>query len=63
MKAFALGFAAPRQPEAVTTFTYDPAQQMNVSADGGLIAENGSVLMSTATTTSTAGSKTHSDDA
>lgn len=62
MSAFALKFAVPRQPEAVTAFTYDPAQQLNVCAGGGLAAENHSVLMSTAVTTSTAGSATHNDD-
>ncbi|MFF5433395.1 putative ATP-grasp-modified RiPP [Streptomyces griseofuscus] len=62
MSAFALDFAVPRQLEAVTDFTYDPEQQMNVLVGGGLAAENVAVLMSTAVTTSTAGSATHNDD-
>lgn len=59
---FALGFAQPRQPEPITPFAYDQNQQLNILDDGSLAADNYTVLMSTATTTSTAGSATHNDD-
>ncbi len=64
MSAFLLGYGEARAPESATeSFTYDPASQLNVTADGGLAARDHAVLMSTASTTSTAGSKTHLDDA
>jgi putative ATP-grasp target RiPP len=59
---FALGFAQPRQAAPVAPFTYDKRQQLNVLADGSPAADNHAVLMSTAATSSTAGSKTHNDD-
>ncbi|MFB7555332.1 putative ATP-grasp-modified RiPP [Streptomyces brevispora] len=62
MTPFALKYATPRQPEPVTPFRYDDSRQMNVCPDGSPAAENYPVLLSTASTTSTAGSATHNDD-
>ncbi|MFF2013991.1 putative ATP-grasp-modified RiPP [Streptomyces sp. NPDC058195] len=62
MKPFALAYTTPRTPEPATSFTYDAARQMNTCPDGTLAAENYPVLLSTASTTSTAGSATHNDD-
>ncbi|WP_331764770.1 putative ATP-grasp-modified RiPP [Streptomyces sp. NBC_01238] len=59
---FALQYATPRLPEPATPYTFDPARQMNVCPDGTLAATNYPVLLSTASTTSTAGSATHNDD-
>jgi putative ATP-grasp target RiPP len=59
---FALSYAQPRAAEPNTPFTYDPSQQLNVCGDGSRAADNWPVLMSTASTTSTAGSQTHNDD-
>jgi putative ATP-grasp target RiPP len=60
---FALAYAEPRAATPVMPFTYDAKQQLNVCSDGKtLAADNWPVLMSTATTTSTAGSATHNDD-
>ncbi|WP_327259985.1 putative ATP-grasp-modified RiPP [Streptomyces sp. NBC_01240] len=59
---FALQYATPRLPEPATPYTFDPARQMNVCPDGTLAAVNYPVLLSTASTTSTAGSATHNDD-
>lgn len=59
---FALSYATPRTPAPVTPFTYDPAQQMNTVPGGGLAADNTPLMLRTAVTTSTAGSRTHNDD-
>ncbi|MFE0490135.1 putative ATP-grasp-modified RiPP [Streptomyces griseoaurantiacus] len=59
---FALGFAQPRQAKPSTPLTYDPRQQVSVTADGRPAAEDHILLMGTSVTTSTAGSKTHNDD-
>jgi putative ATP-grasp target RiPP len=61
--AFALAYAEQRAPEPETPFTFDPARQLNVCMDGSLAAENFPMLLVTSTTQSTAGSKTHNDDA
>lgn len=62
MTPFALKYATPRLPEPATPFTFDPARQMNICLDGSPAATNYPVLLSTASTTSTAGSQTHNDD-
>ncbi|MFE2600092.1 putative ATP-grasp-modified RiPP [Streptomyces sp. NPDC059396] len=62
MKPFALAYTTPRPPAPAMPFTYDAARQMSVCPDGSLAAVNYPALTSTASTTSTAGSKTHSDD-
>ncbi|MFF2405712.1 putative ATP-grasp-modified RiPP [Streptomyces sp. NPDC058092] len=59
---FALPYATPRPSEPAAPYTFDPASQMNTCPDGTLAAVNYPVLMSTASTTSTAGSATHNDD-
>ncbi|MFD5514093.1 putative ATP-grasp-modified RiPP [Streptomyces sp. NPDC127051] len=59
---FALKYTRPREAEPETPFTYNADRQLNVCADGSLAAENYTILMGTAATSSTAGSKTHSDD-
>ncbi|MCY0941933.1 hypothetical protein [Streptomyces antarcticus] len=60
--AFALAYAQPRTAEPAMLYAYDKNQQMNVCADGTLAAENYPILMGTSATSSTAGSRTHSDD-
>ncbi|WP_030386546.1 putative ATP-grasp-modified RiPP [Streptomyces sp. NRRL S-241] len=60
--AFALTYAQPREAEPAMPYTYDKNKQMNVCPDGTLAAENYPLLMGTAATSSTAGSRTHSDD-
>lgn len=62
MRPFALSYATPRLPEPATPFVFDAERQLNVCPDGTPAAENFPVLLATATTTSTAGSKTHFDD-
>lgn len=62
VEPFALAYTTPRPPAPGTPFTYDAGQQMNTCSDGTLAAVNYPILLSTATTQSTAGSKTHSDD-
>jgi len=62
MSAFLLAFGEDRTPEIPTGFTYDPVSQMNVTSAGGFAARDHAVLMSTASTPSQAGSKTHLDD-
>jgi putative ATP-grasp target RiPP len=59
---FALAYAQPRQEAPPTPFAYDPATQTNLCADGTTAAANFPILLSTATTSSTAGSATHNDD-
>lgn len=60
---FALAFAKSRRAEPETPYVYDERQQLNVCEDGvTLAADNWPLLLSTAPTSSTAGSKTHSDD-
>jgi putative ATP-grasp target RiPP len=59
---FALSYATPRQPEPATPYSFDAERQLNVCPDGTPAAENVPVLLLTASTTSTAGSKTHFDD-
>lgn len=59
-----LAYATKRTPEPPTDcLAYDPAQQMSVCPDGTLAARNIPVLLSTASTVSSAGSKRHADDA
>jgi putative ATP-grasp target RiPP len=62
MPAFALRYATPRETAPAPQYVYDPAQQLNQCPDGTLAAENYPMLLSTATTSSTAGSATHNDD-
>ncbi|MFD7860988.1 putative ATP-grasp-modified RiPP [Streptomyces sp. NPDC059783] len=61
-RPFALQFATVRQPDAATSFSYDPTQQMSFLPDGTPAALAHAELLRTASTSSTAGSKTHSDD-
>jgi hypothetical protein len=64
MTPFALAIAAvPRDPEPDWPYSYDPFLQLNYSPDGQLAAHNYPLLLSTATTVSSAGSKRHCDDA
>lgn len=62
MKPFALSYAHARTPEVTELYTYDAQRQLNVLSDGTPAVERGAVLMATGSTSSTAGSKTHSDD-
>lgn len=61
--SLALTLAKPAPVHAVTGFTYDPTQQLNITPDGvpAVRAKGLDVLLGSATT-STAGSKTHNDD-
>jgi putative ATP-grasp target RiPP len=49
-------------PEPEQPYTYDPARQLNVLADGRPAVADADLLAACGTTTSTAGSKTHFDD-
>ncbi|MEU2155172.1 MULTISPECIES: putative ATP-grasp-modified RiPP [unclassified Streptomyces] len=63
MRPFVLNFVLPAESPAVTiSYSYDPALQLNVLADGRPAVDDRAVLLATGTTTSTAGSKTHFDD-
>jgi putative ATP-grasp target RiPP len=62
MHPFALNYARRRTPEPETSYAYDPAQQLNVLADGTPAVRDHQVLRDSGSTTSTAGSKTHFDD-
>lgn len=63
MRPFALKYARPaRDTEVSAPYTYDSALQLNVLPDGGVVARDYGVLRKYASTTSTAGSKTHFDD-
>ncbi|MFY1675796.1 MULTISPECIES: putative ATP-grasp-modified RiPP [unclassified Streptomyces] len=63
MQPFALDYARPAaELEAATPYVYDPGTQLNVLVDGRVAARDHALLRALATTTSTAGSKTHFDD-
>ncbi|MBY8883414.1 putative ATP-grasp-modified RiPP [Streptomyces sp. PTM05] len=59
---FALTYARSPIPEPVTSYAYDPDQQLNVLADGSPAVLDVAMLLAAGSTTSTAGSKTHFDD-
>ncbi|SEP77102.1 putative ATP-grasp target RiPP [Streptomyces sp. yr375] len=63
MKPFTLNYARPAaESQFATPYAYDPGLQLNVLFDGGIAARDHALLRELATTTSTAGSKTHFDD-
>ena len=63
MRPFALIHARPATPETFTAaFTYDGSRQLNVLPDGRPVISDPDLLVVTAATVSTAGSKTHFDD-
>jgi putative ATP-grasp target RiPP len=63
MQPFALNYARPAaQLESVVPYVYDSGRQLNVLLDGRVAARDHALLKELATTTSTAGSKTHFDD-
>ncbi|MGW3245377.1 putative ATP-grasp-modified RiPP [Streptomyces sp. NPDC001070] len=63
MRPFALIHARPATPETfVAPYTYDSALQLNVLPDGRPVISDRALLLATAATVSTAGSKTHFDD-
>ncbi|MFJ4713342.1 putative ATP-grasp-modified RiPP [Streptomyces sp. NPDC088785] len=63
MRPFALNYARPvREVEVSASYTYDSALQLNLLPDGAVAARDYAVLRACASTTSTAGSKTHFDD-
>ena len=63
MRLFALNYARPaEQLEVSTPYRYDSGLQLNVLPDGRIAAHDHSLLKELASTTSTAGSKTHFDD-
>jgi putative ATP-grasp target RiPP len=61
-QSFALGFARPAPGVSTAPFTYDAAQQLNVLGDGRPAVTEADVITLGSATSSTAGSKTHSDD-
>ncbi|KAB1140143.1 putative ATP-grasp-modified RiPP [Streptomyces luteolifulvus] len=63
MQPFALSYARPAaELEFVVPYVYDSGRQLNVLFDGRPAAGDHALLRELATTTSTAGSKTHFDD-
>ncbi|WP_329223228.1 putative ATP-grasp-modified RiPP [Streptomyces sp. NBC_01485] len=63
MKPFTLNYARPAaELEFAIPYAYDPGLQLNVLFDGRIAARDHALLRELATTTSTAGSKTHFDD-
>ncbi|KRD07655.1 MULTISPECIES: putative ATP-grasp-modified RiPP [unclassified Streptomyces] len=63
MQPFTLNYARPAaELEFATPYAYDPGMQLNVTFDGRIAARDHALLRELATTTSTAGSKTHFDD-
>ncbi|MFC4501538.1 MULTISPECIES: putative ATP-grasp-modified RiPP [Streptomyces] len=63
MQPFALNYARPAaELEFDTPYAYDSGLQLNVLLDGRVAARDHALLRELATTTSTAGSKTHFDD-
>lgn len=63
MQPFALNYARPAVDlEATAPYVYDTGLQLNVLFDGRVAARDFALLRELATTTSTAGSKTHFDD-
>lgn len=63
MQPFALNYARPAtQLDPAVPYVYDSGRQLNVLLDGRVAACDHALLKELATTTSTAGSKTHFDD-
>ncbi|MFE5812638.1 putative ATP-grasp-modified RiPP [Streptomyces sp. NPDC056479] len=63
MQPFALNYARSAvELEVTAPYAYDSGMQLNVLRDGRIAACDHALLRELATTTSTAGSKTHFDD-
>ncbi|MFB8777683.1 putative ATP-grasp-modified RiPP [Streptomyces broussonetiae] len=63
MRPFTLQYASPGRPtDTVAPYRFDAVRQLNVLPDGRLATSDTGLLLTAGTTTSTAGSQTHSDD-